>query len=48
MFKNKLQFGGLIKVNIKDITIEIAKKLKTDESEKRFRKFVTKKRHFRK
>lgn len=33
MFKNKLQFWDLTKVKIKDITIEIAKKLKTDESE---------------
>ena len=33
MFKNKLQFWDLTKVKIKDITIEIAKKVKTEESE---------------
>ena len=33
MFKNKLQFWDLTKVKIKDINIEIAEKLKTDESE---------------
>ena len=33
MLKNKLQFWDLTKVKIKDINIEIAEKLKTDESE---------------
>ena len=33
MFKNKLQFWDLTNVKIKDINIEIAEKLKTDESE---------------